>query len=353
MRKIERAIKHFEPVRLGKTGLEVSRVGMGGIPIQRPSEGEAIKVIQRALDLGITFIDTARGYGDSEERIGKAVKGRRDDVILATKTHGRDSTTALGHLEQSLHSLQTDYIDLWQLHNIGTFECYEQVTGPGGALEAAQEALKAGKIRHIGFSSHSLEVAQKAVSSGLFETIQFPFNFVNCEPADGLVSQANEHDMGFVAMKPFAGGRLTDASLTMKYLLQFGTVVPIPGIEKIEEIEEIVEIVNGSWEILPEELQKIEEIRSKLGTKFCQWCGYCMPSCPQEIYIPGLVNLHVTWELWPHAQWFSRHKHSVEVGKTCIECGTCEEKCPYDLPVRKMIAEGITFYEEKNRHRNE
>lgn len=342
----------MKTVRLGKTGLEVSRVGIGGIPLQRPREDEAINVIQRALDLGITLIDTAIGYGESERRIGKAIKGRREEVIIVTKTWKRDRKGALEQLEQSLQNFNTDYIDIWQFHNISTFELYEQILGKGGAMEAAQKALEIGKIRHIGISSHNLEVAEKAVSSDLFEMILFPFNFVNNDPADKLVFLAEEYDVGFTAMKPFAGGRLKDANLVMKYLLQFENVVPVPGIERIKEIEEIVEIVNGSWEITPEEQQKMEEIRNKLGTKFCQWCGYCMPSCPQKIYIPGLINVHVTWELWPHEQWFSRHAQTVEGGKTCIECGTCEEKCPYNLPIREMIVEGIKFYEEKKRDQN-
>ena len=343
----------MKTVRLGKTGLEVSRVGIGGIPLQRPPEDKAINVIQRALDLGITLIDTALGYGESERRIGKAIKGRREEVIIVTKTWKRDRKGALEQLEQSLKNFNTDYIDVWQFHNISMFELYEQILRKGGAMEAAQKALETGKIDHIGISSHNLDVAEKAVSSDLFEMILFPFNFVNNDPADQLVFLAKEHDVGFTAMKPFAGGRLKDANLVMKYLLQFDNVVPVPGIERIKEIEEIVEIVNGSWEITPEEQQKMEEIRSKLGTRFCQWCGYCMPFCPQKIYIPGLINVHVTWELWPHEQWFSRHAQTVEGGKTCIECGTCEEKCPYNLPIREMIVEGIIFYEKKCKQEKE
>ena len=176
----------------------VSRVGMGGIPIVRPTEAEAIKVIQRALDLGVSFIDTAVGYGPSEERIGKGIAGRRDLVVIATKTGARDKAGALEHLELSLRRLQTDYIDLWQFHGVNRFEAYEQVLGPGGAMGAAQEALQAGKIRHIGISSHAMDVALKAVSSGHFETIQFPFNLAANEPANELIPLAREHEVGFI-----------------------------------------------------------------------------------------------------------------------------------------------------------
>ena len=336
----------MKTAKLGKTGLEVSRIGMGGIPLTRPTEDEAIKVIQRALDLGVNFIDTANGYGASEERIGKGIAGRREQVILATKGGG-DRARTLEHIELSLKRLNTDYIDLWQFHGVSSFEAYERVLGPNGGMEGAQQALQAGKIRHIGMSSHSLEVARKAVSSGHFETIQFPFNFVAREPAEELVSLAREHDVGFIAMKPFAGGMLQDANLVIKYLLQFDNVVPDPGIEKIKEIEEIVDIVDSeSWELTPQERQEIEDIRARVGTRFCRRCEYCMP-CPQEVYICGVLHLSVLWELWPPDWFFSWDyvTYCVESAKNCIQCGECEEKCPYQLPIREMIVENIEFYE--------
>jgi diketogulonate reductase-like aldo/keto reductase len=221
----------MKTVRLGKTDLEVSRIGMGGIPLTRPTKDEAIKLVQRALDLGITFIDTARGYGPSEERIGRAIAtiaNRREQVVIATKGGGRSKATALEHIELSLKHLNTDYIDLWQFHGINNLEYYEQILGPGGGMEGAQEALQTGKIRHVGFSSHSLDVALKAVASGHFETVQVPFNFVCNEAADELVPLAREYDIGFIAMKPFAGGMLRDANLAIIYLLQFEGVVPDP-----------------------------------------------------------------------------------------------------------------------------
>jgi predicted aldo/keto reductase-like oxidoreductase len=320
---------------------------MGGIPILRPTEDEAIKVIRRALDLGITFVDTAVGYGISEERIGKGITGRREQVIIATKAGGRDKTTALEQLELSLKRLNTDYIDLWQFHGVNTLEAYEQVLGPGGAMEAAQEALQAGKIRHIGFSSHSLDVALKMVPSCLFETVQFPFNFVCNEAADKLLPLAREHDVGFIAMKPFAGGMLKDANLVIKYLLQFDNVVPDPGIEKIGEIEEIVGIVNnGPWALTEQERQRIEEIRARVGTRFCRRCRYCMP-CPQEVEIQPLMTLPGLYGEWPPEWFFSWEyvKNMVESAQNCVECGECEKKCPYNLPIQEMIVESIEFYD--------
>jgi predicted aldo/keto reductase-like oxidoreductase len=337
----------MKTVRLGKTGLKVSRIGMGGIPITRPPEDEAIKVMQRAFDLGVNFVDTAVSYagGISEERIGKAIADRRDEVFLATKGSWRDKDAARDCIERSLKRLNTDYIDLWQFHCIMPLKAYEKVIGPDGAMEAAQEALQEGKIRHIGFSTHDLNVALKVVPSGHFETVQFPFNFVTNEAADKLVPLAREHDVGFIAMKPFAGGRIRDANLAIKYLLQFDNVVPDPGIQKAEEIEEIVDIVNGSWELTPQERQEMEDIRARVGTRFCRQCGYCMP-CPQGVFIPGVLYLKLLWGGWP-LDWFLSWDYvqkSVESAKNCVQCGECEEKCPYHLPIREMIAENIKFY---------
>jgi len=334
-------------VILGKTGLEVSRIGIGGIPIVRPTEDEAIKVIQRALDLGVNFIDTARRYGDSEARIGKAIAGRRDGVIISTKTYTENlgdkaKAVALEQLEESLKHLNTDYIDLWQFHGINTMEEYEKTLRPNGTMEAAQEALRAGKVRHIGISSHSLDVALEVVRSGHFEVIQFPFNFVNNDPANELVPLAREYNVGFIAMKPLAGGQLKDARPAIKYLLQFDNVLPDPGIQKVEEIEELVDIVNGSWELTHQERQKMEGVRAALGRQFCQWCNYCMP-CPQEVDIPCLMNARAIDNYGAYFKnWVAK---AVESGRNCVQCGTCEEKCPFHLPIQKMIVENTAFFE--------
>jgi predicted aldo/keto reductase-like oxidoreductase len=339
----------MQQIRLGKTGLDVSRIGIGGISLTRPTEGEAIKVVQHALDLGVNFIDTARGYGISEERIDKAIAERREQVTLTTKGWG-DKTTALECIEESLKQLNTDYIDLWQVHGINTFESLEHVIGPGGHLEGAREALQAGKIRHIGFSSHSLKVALKAVASGHFETIQFPLNFVSDEAVDELVPLSRKHDLGFIAVKPFAGGRIKDANLAIKYLLQFQDILPDPGIEKAEEIEEIVNIVNsGAYELTDQEQQEIKDIRERIGTRFCRQCQYCMP-CPQDVHICGALYLKILWELWPPELYFAGHSiggyvsNAVNSARNCVQCGECETKCPYQLPIQEMIEENMAFY---------
>jgi len=351
-------MKSMKTVMLGKTGLTVSRVGIGGIPILRPPFEEAVKILQLALDLGFNFFDTAVGYGTkerasgvfgSEERIGKAISGRRNHVVVATKTTARDRVSALDHLSLSMKRLNTDYVDLWQFHNISTFAEYERVLGPGGALEAAQEMLEANKVHHIGLSTHSMDIAIKAITSGRFESIQYPFNFINNEAAETLVPLAREHDVGFIAMKPFAGGRLRDAQLALKYLLQFDNVVPDPGVKKVEEVEQIAGIVNGSWDLTSEDHQRMKKIRDEIGTKFCHWCEYCMP-CPQNVNIPVLMNAHTIGNYAMSSD--SEIIEAMETAKKCVKCGTCEEKCPFHLPIREQIAANIRFLESMRNGEN-
>lgn len=196
----------MDQVQLAKTGLRVSPIGFGGIPIQRLSEEEAVAVVRGCLDLGVTFIDTAHGYTTSEERIGKAIAGRREGLVLATKTPARDAATAQQHIELSLQRLGVERIDIYQLHGVSSHDKLEAVLAHGGALEALQAARDRGQIGHIGFSSHSLEVAQKAIRTGLFETVQFPFNFIATEAADEPLPLAREYGMGFIAMKPMGAG---------------------------------------------------------------------------------------------------------------------------------------------------
>ncbi|MGC9779167.1 MAG: aldo/keto reductase [Candidatus Heimdallarchaeota archaeon] len=337
----------MEQIRLGRTNLKVSRVGIGGIPLQRPSEKKAIEVVQYAVDNGISIIDTSIGYGTSEERIGKALVGRRDEVILITRTGVIDKQRATEHLEKSLRQLQTDFIDIYELHNISTAVRYQAATSEGGSLEAIYEAQDKGKIGYIGITSHCMKTIKTAVKSELFDIILFPFNFVNNESASELVPLTKKYDIGFTAMKPFAGGRLNDANLAIKYLLQFDNVVPVPGVEKKQEIDEILDVVNGSWVMTGEESRKIENIRKELGNPFCQWCGYCEPGCPQEISIPMIINAEGMWKLWPHERIVNNYKELLVTAKTCIDCGECEENCPYNLPIREMMAESIEYIERK------
>ncbi|NQT19738.1 MAG: aldo/keto reductase [Planctomycetes bacterium] len=326
---------------LGKSGLRVSAVGFGGIPIQRISENEAATVIRTAIDLGVTFFDTAAGYTDSESKIGKAIAGRRDGLVLATKSGSGTREGAQAEIERSLRQMKTDVIDLFQFHGISDMAKWEQITGPGGAMEAVLEAQRKGDVAHVGFTSHSLDTALELVEEEIFETVQFPFNLVTSEPADELIPKARERALGFIAMKPLCGGQYDDAVLAFKFLNGFSDVVPIPGIEKVEEIEQIVAVVASGAVLEGAEKERAEKIAADLGKLFCRRCDYCEP-CPHGVPIQTAMNLHGLCKRLPPASiagWVAG-KLSEE-GTKCTECGECEEKCPYDLPIIETVKASV------------
>jgi len=333
-------------VRLGRTELKVSRIGLGGIPLQRPVERDAIKLIKHAIDSGINLFDTSRGYGTSEERIGKAIKGYREDLILVTRTWITDNKVASEHLELSLKTLDTDYIDIWQFHNV-SMENYKIIMSHNGTFDIAKKAQEDGKIHYIGITSHDIEVMKIAIESKIFDVILFPFNFINNDAESELVKLTEKYDIGFMAMKPFAGGRIQNIRLALKYLLNFNNIIPVPGIERIEEIDENINITNGDYTLNRFEKREIRRIRKKLGHKFCQYCEYCISSCLQDIPIPRVINLKVSWDLWPQETFIEDHREQIDLANECIECGACEEKCPYNLEIRKMLKEAISFYNSK------
>src|SRR4030043_1214861 len=260
----------------------VSRLGFGGIPIQRLNEDEAVAVVKKCLDLGITFLDTANAYTTSEERIGKAVAGQREGLVIATKSLSRKREGVEKHLKLSLERLKVEYIDLYQFHGISDFNSLDMILASDGPISVVEKARDMGLVKHIGITSHQMDVAKKAVASGRFETIMFPFNFVTSEAADELLPLARKHDVGFIVMKPLAGGMIANARIAFKYLLQFPDIVTICGIEKVPEIEEIVKILEGPKTITAAELKQMEKLKEELGTRFCHRCDYCQP-CSEGI----------------------------------------------------------------------
>ena len=325
----------METVRLGRTNMMVSRLGFGGIPIQRVSEDEAIAVVVKCLDLGITFIDTANAYTTSEEHIGKAISGRREGLVLATKTLSRSPEVVEKHLKLSLQRLGVEFLDLYQFHQVGDFDSLNTVLSPDGPMGVIEEAKRLGLVKHIGFSSHQIDVAKAAVKTDRFETVMFPLNFITCEAVDELLPLAREHDVGFIAMKPLAGGRIQNITVAFKYLLQFPDVVPIPGIEKEHEIEEIVAVLDGPRTITEAEHGETERLRKELGTRFCRRCDYCQP-CNADIPISMLMNSeNFFMTMLPHRLFSGRIAEMLEKAADCTECGECEERCPTTFLLEK------------------
>lgn len=273
-------------MKLGRTDLHISEIGFGGIPIIPMPTDEAAAIVRYCFDQGITFFDSANMYATSEEKIGIALAGVRQQVVLATKTTERQAAGASAHIDQSLKQLKTDWIDLYQFHNVSNHEALAQLQPPGGAYEAAAKAQQAGKIRSIGLSSHSIPIAMAALKTGLFETLQFPFNFIESDPEEALFPLARDLNVGIIGMKPLGGGLLERADICFGFLQQHPDVIPIPGMRTRAEVDEIVGLYLNRQPLLDEHMKKMEEIRSALGEKFCHRCEYCMP-CEQGVRISG------------------------------------------------------------------
>jgi uncharacterized protein len=330
---------------LGKTGIEASEVGFGGIPIIRLSTDEAIRVLRRAFDRGINLYDTANMYLDSEEKIGLAFDGLRHQVVLATKTIKRDAAGAAAHIEQSLRLLRTDYLDLFQFHQVSQEADYHALIGPQGALEAVTRAKQSGEIRHLGFSSHSLEMAARLIRTGLFSTVQFPFNFLEDAAGEVLHPMARELGVAVLAMKPFGGGMLENAGLCFKFLRQWPDVIPLPGFETVAGVDEIVAFYDTENVVSPEDLAAMERCRLEIGQQFCRRCEYCQP-CPHGVMItPSMIYPVIAHRMSPaKAARFSAK--AMESVANCIECGECLERCPYGLPIPEMIRRHYALFEE-------
>ena len=321
---------------LGKTGLKISVMGFGGIPIQRIDAERTKPLIRRLMENGINYIDTARGYTVSEEYLGEALDGIRQHFVLATKSMARDKAGMEKDIEISLRNLRTDYIDLYQVHNPNGSQL-EQVLAPGGALEALMDARAAGKIGHIGITLHSVELFEKALELDWVETIMFPYNIVETQ-AQHLIAKCAEKNIGFIAMKPLAGGAIEDGRLAMRYVCNDPNVtVVIPGMAAMEEVEQNIAAANDESPLRPEELAAIEQVRKELGTNFCRRCNYCQP-CTAGVNISGAFLFEGYYNRYGLQDWAKgRYLAMSKTASDCVDCGLCEERCPYHLPIRQML----------------
>ena len=330
---------------LGKTGLSVSAVGFGGIPIQRIGKEEARPLLEAVRAAGINYIDTAKAYTVSEEWLGEALRGGRDEFVLATKSMARTKEAMAADIEDSLRKLQTGYIDLYQIHNPSMAQL-TQVMEPGGALEALTEAKAAGKIGHIGLTAHSREVFERALELDFVETVMFPYNIVETQ-GEELIERCAEKNIGFIAMKPMAGGAIEDGTLAMRFITQNPAVtVVIPGMYCADEVYENCAAAEKKSPLTAEECAKIDAVRADLGENFCRRCNYCAP-CTVGISIPSVFLFEGYLSRYNLQGWAHERYATLNVkASACIGCGECEERCPYHLPIREMLKRAAAGFGE-------
>lgn len=333
----------MELVTLGKTGITVNKNGFGALPIQRISQADAVKLARKAYEAGITFFDTARFYTDSEVKLGEAFDGMREKVYIATKTAAETPEEFWKQLETSLGNLRTDYIDIYQFHNPSV--CPKPGDG-SGLYEAMLEAKAQGKIRHIGITNHRLAVAEEAIASGLYETLQFPFCYLATDRELALVEKCKEVGMGFIAMKALSGGLITNSAAAYAFEAQFDNVLPIWGVQREQELDEFISYIDNP-PVMNEELAAIiAHDKKELSGEFCRGCGYCMP-CPADIEINNCARMSLMLRRAPSdAQLTPEMQEKMKKIENCLHCGKCKSKCPYGLDTPTLLAKNYEDYKK-------
>jgi predicted aldo/keto reductase-like oxidoreductase len=322
---------------LGRTGLEVTAISFGGLPMQRCTLAEAGPVLNAALDAGINFIDTARAYTDSEEKIGLHVSSRRREFYLASKSMARDRAGMARDVDISLDKMKTDYIDLYQIHNVKTRKDFDVVFAPGGALEALKEAKQAGKIGHIGITGHSFELLTEALRTGEFATVQAPFNFVETKAEEALFPLARKENIGIIVMKPLGGGQIDNPDLALRFILEHGVTTAIPGMDEVKHVEENLAALKNFRPLSAAEREEMKKLAAEIGANFCRRCGYCLP-CTVGIDIPTMFIFHLQYTRYNMKTAIPGRYAAMPVkASACTECGACEKRCPYDLPIRERL----------------
>jgi len=334
----------MKTVTLGSTNISTPQNAFGALPVQRCDMETSVKILQRAYEGGMTFFDTARLYSDSEEKLGNAITGDseiRKKIFVASKTMAKNTDEMKAQIETSLKNLKTDYLDIYQFH------CADRVFAPGdgtGMYELMEDFKRQGMIRHIGITAHKIGVAEDAVKSGLYETLQFPFSYLSSQREIDLVNLCKEKNVGFIAMKGLAGGLINNSRAAYAFMTQFDNVLPIWGIQKMSELEEWLSFFKEE-PVLNDEIKAfIEKEKAELNGEFCRGCGYCMP-CPQGIVINNCARMSLMLRRAPSAGWLNDYwqKAMADIEK-CTNCGACKKKCPYELNTPELLKKNLEDY---------
>ena len=337
----------MERIVIGRTGLEAYRLGLGGIPIQRVNEDQAVETVLHAIRRGVDFIDTSRAYTTSERRIGLALKQTDKKVILASKSHNKTAHGVRADLEMSLKELQRDFIDLYQCHFVKDEAEYREVVSPGGALESLKKAKAEGLIGHIGITSHSLDVLDRSLDDELFDTVMLCFSFLEPLAREKVIPKALAKNVGVIAMKPFSGGVIEKARLALKFALSHRGILIIPGVEHKDLFVENLKVFQDRRPLTEEEKKEIEEIQKRYEKVFCRRCDYCQP-CSEEIPIQVILGIRsMTKRMGQRVLKGGRHREAIDKARNCTACGVCTERCPYQLPIPELIEKNLHWVDEQ------
>lgn len=338
----------METTPLGSTGIIVKRIGFGGIPIQRVADDrKAAKLVRYIVGKGVDFIDTARAYTTSERCIGMGLKGTTRPVTVASKSLARGADDIRRDIEVSLENLGRPTIDLYQCHFVKDEADYRAIISRDGALSGLRQAQSEGLIRHIGITSHSLDLLEKVLDDDIFETIMVCYSFLEPAAAQTVIPKALAKKVGVIAMKPFSGGALHHPHLALKYVLSQLGIIVIPGVEDAALFDANWDIFStGDFSLSKAEKVQIDQIRSEYDRRFCRRCDYCQP-CTEEISIQTMLGLQFA------AKRFGRQflenewvKTAIANARNCSGCGECMERCPYDLPIPDLIQDSLEWLDQ-------
>lgn len=339
------AKNNLRKVKFGKTDMQITAMSFGALPMGRCSLHEAEVMFNAVLDSGINFMDTARLYGDCEDKIGMFLSSRRSEYYLATKTLARTAEGMYADIQTSLSKMRTDYIDLYQVHNPKNMHELATVMGKGGALEGLKQAQSEGKIRYIGITGHNVDVLKQAIATEEFASVQVPYSFVEQQSEDELLPLARQIGMGILAMKPFGGSQIRQVDLSLRFILQQGDIVPIPGMDTPEQLQQNLDTFCSFKPLLECELELLRQEAQAIGKDFCRRCGYCLP-CAVGIDIPSIFILNLSFNRYgARAGGIPRYAALPVKASECTGCGICEARCPYEIKIRERMQEVVRNFE--------
>ncbi len=352
---------------LGRTQLKVTIVGFGGTWISELTQPEAVEVVHRAFDCGINYFDTAKLDGDSEEKMGLALREVRDKCVIATKTGCRTRGESLADIRSSLKRLGTERLDIIQLHGIDDEKTLGKAMGQDGVLQTCKQARSKGIVDFIGITGHKPRVLVKAIETGEFDTVLVPLNVVTRQALEELVPTAKKHDVGVAIMKPLSAktsnlitclyqpslSLLSDepdlhdllgddqnimAQTALRYVLAQDIAVTIPGLGNIEQVE-VAAKVGQEFAGLTEDEKNRFNIKLE---GYCRDCGLCL-ACTEKINVPAVLRFYALHQNYGLKDWAKKLYQGLEVKvEKCIKCGKCEQLCPYRLPVIDLLDKAQT-----------